>query len=90
MSRADYAHWNEDADYMWWHEEGKHIEEPPEPDDDWRGWDEEEHDHQGTAQCLQDGCFSTRDGVHWSCDICGDDGFTQDADRMIVVAPTRS
>lgn len=33
MSRADYQHWNEDADYVWWHEEGKHVEEPPEPDD---------------------------------------------------------
>lgn len=38
MSRADYAHWNEDADYMWWHEEGKHEtgEEPwiaPEDED---------------------------------------------------------
>lgn len=35
MARADYEHWNEDADYMWWHEEGKHVEEEPfEPDDD--------------------------------------------------------
>lgn len=28
MSRADYAHWNEDADYMWWQEEGRHPYEP--------------------------------------------------------------
>ena len=36
MSRSDYEHWNEDADFMWWHEEGKHVEEPPEPDpEDW-------------------------------------------------------
>lgn len=34
MSRADYEHWNEDADFMWWNEEGKHIEEPEyDPDD---------------------------------------------------------
>lgn len=34
MSRQDYAHWNEDADYMWWHEEGKHPSEPEyDPDD---------------------------------------------------------
>ena len=32
-ARSDYAHWNEDADYMWYHEEGKHVEEPPEYDD---------------------------------------------------------
>lgn len=30
MSRADYAHWNEDADRIWWEEEGRH--EPSEPD----------------------------------------------------------
>jgi len=34
MPLKDYAHWNEDAEYMWWHEEGKHVEEPPAPDDD--------------------------------------------------------
>ena len=34
MPLRDYAHWNEDAEYMWWHEEGKHVEEPPEPDYD--------------------------------------------------------
>jgi len=26
--RRDYEHWNEDADYMWWNEEGKHDLEP--------------------------------------------------------------
>ena len=34
MSRRDYDHWNEDADYMWWMEEGRHVEEPPDYDDD--------------------------------------------------------
>ena len=34
MPLADYAHWNEDAEYHWWHEEGKHPYEPPEPDPD--------------------------------------------------------
>ena len=36
MSRADYAHWNEDADYVWWQEEGRHDEAQfnPEPDDE--------------------------------------------------------
>jgi hypothetical protein len=49
MPLADYAHWNEDAEYMWWHEEGKHADayEPPDPDDEsWRDepdeWDDEE------------------------------------------------
>ncbi len=23
MSRADYAHWNEEADHIWWQEEGR-------------------------------------------------------------------
>ena len=26
MSRADYAHWNEEADIIWWQEEGRHVE----------------------------------------------------------------
>lgn len=26
MSRSDYAHWNEEADQVWWQEEGKHAE----------------------------------------------------------------
>lgn len=29
MPLADYAHWNEDAERIWWEEEGKHVEEPP-------------------------------------------------------------
>lgn len=33
MSRADYEHWNEDAEYIWWQEEGKHeTGEPSEAD----------------------------------------------------------
>lgn len=27
MSRADYAHWNEEADQVWWAEEGRHEPE---------------------------------------------------------------
>lgn len=33
MSLKDYAHHNEDAEYFWYMEEGRHPEEPPEPDD---------------------------------------------------------
>lgn len=47
MALADYAHWNEDAEYMWWQEEGRHIEEPPEPDewqDDYDRWVWEDDD----------------------------------------------
>lgn len=38
MSRADYAHWNEEADRVWWEEEGKHElnESYLEEEDDWR------------------------------------------------------
>jgi hypothetical protein len=28
MSRADYAHWNEDADRVWWMDEGRHASDP--------------------------------------------------------------
>ena len=41
--RSAYAHWNEDQDYMWWEEVGKHAatqaNEPPDPDDD-PDWDD--------------------------------------------------
>ena len=73
MSRADYAHWNEDADYMWWHEEGKHADEPPEPDeydpaDDWR---DVVNEHEDRSDCLYDGDMSlpSKTGI-WECDHC--------------------
>lgn len=37
VSRADYAHWNEDADRIWWEEEGKHAES------DHEAWREDEY-----------------------------------------------
>lgn len=43
MSRADYAHHNEEADRIWWEEEGKHVvEDRFDADEDWR--DEPEPD----------------------------------------------
>lgn len=43
MPLADYAHWNEDATYMWWMEEGRHPTEPSEPDDDdYYDWEDSE------------------------------------------------
>jgi predicted nucleic acid-binding Zn-ribbon protein len=33
-ARSDYDHWNEDADRMWWEEEGKHPYEPEYDSDD--------------------------------------------------------
>jgi hypothetical protein len=45
MSLADYAHHNEDAAFMWWHEEGKHPHEPEyDPDDFLPNWDEGDWD----------------------------------------------
>lgn len=44
MARADYEHWNEEADLMWWQEEGRHQDEPnydPDPDF-WSDGNEEE------------------------------------------------
>ncbi len=49
--RPPYSHWNEDQDFMWWDEVGKHAatqaEEPVDPDDyldrgDWDDLDDEE------------------------------------------------
>ena len=51
MARSDYAHWNEEADIVWWQEEGRHAgnEEPvyedelyDVPDDDWEDFDDED------------------------------------------------
>lgn len=47
MPLRDYAHWNEDAQRVWWEEEGRHGSEEPDydPDDylpDWEDADEEE------------------------------------------------
>lgn len=30
MARSDYDHWNEEADQIWWMEEGRHDTEAPE------------------------------------------------------------
>lgn len=49
MARSDYDHWNEEADIVWWQEEGRHAgnEEPYDdnPDagwDDWEDFDDED------------------------------------------------
>lgn len=34
MARSDYDHWNEEADRVWWEEEGRFPLDPPDPDDD--------------------------------------------------------
>jgi hypothetical protein len=56
MPLADYAHWNEDAEYMWWHEEGKHEEYDPaldDPEDDeWWGDDDGDDDDEGYGNSL--------------------------------------
>jgi len=74
MSRADYAHWNEEADQIWWAEEGRHVEDEPYDDDSWRDEPAEENEveHDTEAECLADGNFSrpSRTGV-WECDGCG-------------------
>lgn len=57
MSRADYAHWNEEQDMVWWAEEGKHSfhvdNYDPELDDDYLNderRDDYECDEQETEQ----------------------------------------
>jgi len=48
MGREDYAHWNEEADLVWWLEEGRHgsnvdpYDEYDTPDGDWEDFDEDE------------------------------------------------
>jgi len=79
MALSDYAHWNEDAERIWWEEEGRHSDEPDyDPcdyvaDDYGDDWFEDEP-HDSLDDCQRDGCFSTKDGVHWCCDVCADLG----------------
>lgn len=47
MARSDYDHWNEEADYIWWQEEGRHGTYE-EPDDD--GWDWAEAEYEDWAE----------------------------------------
>lgn len=74
MPLADYAHWNEDAERVWWAEEGRHdTNEPPEVDDD-DGWSDtwgcvDDAEHDTALDCIADGNFNERDGI-WECDEC--------------------
>lgn len=45
MALADYAHWNEDAEFMWWNEEGKFANDPEWDDESWRDEPEPEPDY---------------------------------------------
>lgn len=47
MPLSDYAHHNEEAQSIWWEDEGKHENEPPDYDpdfDDLDWYDDEEED----------------------------------------------
>jgi len=75
---ADYAHWNEDAQYMWWHEEGKHSDEPSEPDP-YDRYDHRYEDYEcqdAPKECLQNGNFDMLMPAHgpwaeiWQCSSC--------------------
>lgn len=53
MSRADYAHWNEEADRVWWEEEGKHAESDAE-NARWERDNEDWEAHQDAADAFAD------------------------------------
>ena len=55
-ARSDYAHWNEDQDYMWYQEEGRFAEEPPEYDDDPYSPDEPGSDHDVGDESFCENC----------------------------------
>ncbi len=61
MPLADYAHWNEDAERIWWEEEGKHdTNEPPEPDQDHDFYDAAEAFAEELAELEDDELLSLR------------------------------
>lgn len=81
MSRADYAHWNEEQDLVWWQEEGRHhgSEEPSDPDPGSRydDWDEDYRCLDIPKECMAAGNFnkatnddSEADDDLWVCDGC--------------------
>lgn len=91
MPLTDYAHWNEDAERVWWEEEGRHVEEPPDPDDWEDGYNLHADDyHPHPDGCIDSGDFNgvrgqqTSDGRDlWVCSWEGCDGrdvFVQDED----------
>lgn len=55
-ARSDYDHWNEDADHMWWQEEGRHPEEPPENDpyDDYQNYSAEDAHYEDIYEQMKD------------------------------------
>lgn len=70
MPLADYAHWNEEAELVWWQEEGRHVEEPDygDPQEDYDRYSaadafaEElyEHDEEGLRAMLEDKDYLAR------------------------------
>lgn len=75
MSRADYAHWNEDADWMWYQEEGRFGSESPDPDFDGpMGVSPEEGPEDFCQSCgeyFEDcECADGDDGEPTRCDEC--------------------
>jgi len=49
MSRSDYAHYNEDADIMWWLEEGKFANDSVEIEDEEEGFFASQVDDEDTT-----------------------------------------
>jgi len=98
MALSDYAHWNEDAERIWWEEEGRHVED--EPYDRYDDADDYIHSHRGDwekahntpEECLEDGNFNrtgftTTDGkAVWICSCCDDSADFVEVDGKIVLA----
>ena len=90
MSLSDYAHWNEEAPLVWWQEEGRHSDEPDYDPCDYVADDygDEWFEHSSPEECIEDGNFSTKDGVLWHCDCCESEiDFVVLADGSIGVKP---
>ncbi len=63
---------------MWWHEEGKHVDEPDNVNDDDDAWRDEPVPHDDLGQCIAQGDMSTKGERNangerlWRCDVCAD------------------
>lgn len=75
MPLADYQHWNEDAHWIWWEEEGKHAEEDAaNAAEAWRDEDPDPDFYEcqdAPTECMEAGNYDQVQGDIWACSTCG-------------------
>lgn len=72
MPLADYEHWNEDAHWVWWEEEGKHHDADLEAHmaDDFDDDPEFYECANPPQECMEAGNYDHEHDDIWSCSSC--------------------